>query len=127
MDYANVYGDGSTPITSPMYPIGGSFNQFHAGSTVFTVDSATLPAGTYQLYAILKAASGSVSVALMNLTDASETPLVQITSTNPIGAFLTSGPIPWAAGGVEKTYGIKVCSSGCGFCWAVKIVSGAGV
>jgi hypothetical protein len=118
-------GDATSPITANAYPSGPTFASCHAGTTIFTIDSARLASGTYALQGMLLSTGGSaLSVAMVNLTDgAPDTPIVAMTSTSTTGELAASGNIPFAVGGVPKSYGIKAqVASGSGFAWGIQLV-----
>lgn len=115
-------GDFSSPITLTSYPSGATVDKLHIGSGIYSVDSADLP-GTYSLQAMLIGNGGTVTLALVNLSDgAPDTPLVTITSTSTTGELKTSSSITFAASGTSKSYGIKAkVSAGFGLAWSAKI------
>lgn len=123
-------GDSNSPITATSYPVGHlDTSSCHAGTALFVMDTANLPAGTYKLRGTLQSVSGSVTVtaALVNLSDgASETPLATISSSYAAGGVpVTSGAITFAAaGGADKVYGIKVevSGAGVGFAWGISLI-----
>lgn len=118
-------GDTATPIVATAYPSGTTFDKLHAGTSVYSVDSAQL-GGVYELRGMLLSGDGVVTVtaAIVDLSDgAPDTPLATITSTSATGALVSSGTIAFAAPGAAKNYGIKVkVSAGNGFAWGLKLV-----
>lgn len=118
-------GDPTNPITAAAYPSGATYDKCHAGTGIYTLNSANLAAGTYKLQGMLLGSGGAtVTVALVNLTDgAPDTPLVTISSASTTGASVQSGVITFAAAGAEKNYAIKVkVDVGIGFAWAIQLV-----
>jgi hypothetical protein len=103
-----IGGDRSSPMVGETYPVGASFDKLHPGTATLSIDSADL-VGSYVIEAMLMAPGGGfVTAALVNLSDAPDTPIVTLTSNSEFGARVQSGVIPWAAAGVSKEYGIKV-------------------
>lgn len=100
-----------TPLTS--FPSGATFDKLAPNTDVVAFDSASLPAGTYKLQAVLAAEGGAtVTLSLVNLSDgAPDTAIVSITSTSATGQQQTSSAITFATGGASKTYGVKVKGS----------------
>jgi hypothetical protein len=124
-DIFTFFGDPTSPITSTTYPSGSTFDTCHAGTAIYQVDSATLPAGTYKLSGMLLGTGGiTVTVGIVNLTDgAPDTPLTTMSSNSTTGAAVQSGAITFATGGVSKSYGIKAqVSGGQGFAWGIQLV-----
>ncbi len=115
-------GDANSPITATNYPSGATADKLHAGSAIYSVDSADLP-GTYALEVMCIGSGGTLTVALVNLSDgAPDTPLVTVTSTSTTGERKVSSAITFPASGADKTYGVKVkVSAGSGYAWAAKI------
>lgn len=116
-------GDYSSAITATSYPSGAGADKLHVGSGIYSVDSADLP-GTYALQAMLIGNGGTMTVALVNISDgAPDTPLVTITSTSTTGELKTSTAVTFATSGATKSYGIKSkVSAGYGLAWTAKIV-----
>lgn len=119
-------GDASSPIptTQTSYPSGTGYDKCHAGSSFWELDSANL-VGDYVLQAMLMVASaGTVTLALVNLTDGSpDTAIVTVASSSTTGEQQVSAVIPFAAGGATKRYAIKVKTSGpIAFAWQAQIV-----
>lgn len=117
-----LYGDGNSPITATSYPSGATYAELHAGTLMFVIDSANL-SGTYALECMLLGSGGTVSAALMNLSDGSpDTALVTISSASSTGERQISSAITFAASGSAKTYGVKVkVSAGTGLAWGCGI------
>lgn len=116
-------GASESPVTATAYPVGSGFDKCHAGTVLWAIDSAVL-FGTYALQGMLIGSGGTITVALVNLTDGSpETPIASLTSANAAGELVESSPITFATGGAAKTYGIKVkVSAGHGYAWGLSIV-----
>lgn len=119
----NLGGAFDSPITATSYPSGTTFDTCAAGSAWLSIDSANLT-GTYALEGMLGASSGTVTVALVNLTDGTpDTPLVTIASTSTTGERQRSGNITFATSGAAKVYAIKAkVSAGYGMVWDAQIV-----
>lgn len=117
-------GDPTSPITDVAYPTGASYDKCHAGSSWLRIDSADIAAGTYVLEAMLLATGGTVTVAMVNLSDGSpDTPIATCASTSATGELVTSTSLSFAAPGATKTYAIKVkVSAGSGEVWGVRLV-----
>lgn len=116
-------GDPSSPIIVTDYPSGATYDKLHAGSSIYSVNSALL-LGTYALEAMILGSGFTVTVALVNLSDgAPDTPIATCVSTSTAGARVVSSAITaWGAAGVEKTYGLKVkVSDGSGYVWGVRL------
>jgi hypothetical protein len=121
----SFFGDSTSPITATAYPSGATFAACHAGTAIFSVDSATLAAGTYAIKGMLfNVVADLVTAALVNLSDGSpDTPIATLSSSSAIGESVTSGAITFATGGSVKNYGIKTkVASGAGFAWAFQLV-----
>ncbi len=117
-------GDSNSPITVTSYVSGATFDMLHAGTSVFVVDSANL-VGTFALQATgYQVTSGTLTAAIVNISDgAPDTPLAELTITSLTGAVATSSAITFAAGGTDKSYGIKPkVSANTGFAWGFKLV-----
>lgn len=95
-------------VTVTSYASGATFDKLQAGSSVWSVDSATLT-GTYVLEVVgVQNTAGTLSVALVNLTDGSpDTPIATATLTSTTGERAVSGAITFPSGGSAKVYGIK--------------------
>jgi hypothetical protein len=117
-----MYGDGNSPITATSYPSGATYAELHAGSLIFNIDSAYLT-GTYALECMLLGSGGTVSAALMNLSDGSpDTALVTISSASSTGERQISSTITFAASGSAKNYGVKgKVTAGTGLAWGCDI------
>lgn len=117
-------GDPTSPVTAVAYPSGPSYDKLHAGTAVFIFDSGTLAPGTYIIEATgVMNAAGTLSVALMNLSDgAPDTPLASATITSTTGEVVASGPITFAPAGAGKGYGIKTkVSANSGEVWGIRL------
>jgi len=124
-DIFSFFGDPTSPISATSYPSGATFDKCHAGTTIFSIDSANLASGTYKITGmVLNAAGVATTVAIVNLSDGSpDTPLATMSSTSTTGDTAISGAISFAAGGTTKTYGIKTqVSSGVGFAWGIQLI-----
>ncbi len=117
-------GDPTSPVTVTSYPSGTTFSTCHAGVIWYSIDSANLPPGTYALEGMLLASAGTVTAALVNLSDGSpDTAIVTIASTSTTGARVQSSAITFAASGAAKLYSVKVkVSAGYGLAWGLRIV-----
>lgn len=117
--------DSTASITQTSYNSGSTFDTLQPGSSVWSVDPATLT-GTYKLEAQgVQDTAGTLTIALVNLSDgAPDTPLETVPITLPLtGAMGTSGAIVFPAGGTAKLFGIKAkVSSNFGFVTGVRIV-----
>lgn len=116
-------GTPDTPIVATSYPSGTTFDKVHAGTMLWSFDSANLT-GTYVLEGMLLGNGGTVTAALVNLSDgAPDTALVTIASSSTTGERQASSAITFAAGGAAKVYAIKVkVSAGSGRAWMLRIV-----
>jgi hypothetical protein len=118
-------GDPNSVAQATSYPSGTTFDKCHAGTSIWNVDSSTLPSGTYVLEGMLMGISGgSITLGLVNLSDgAPDTALVEIASGNMAGARVRSSTITFAAAGSSKDYAIKSkVNSGGGFGWGVRVL-----
>jgi hypothetical protein len=117
-------GDPNSPITAATYPIGTTWASNHAGTGWYGVDATNINPGTYNLSGMLLATTGTVTAALVNLSDgAPQTPIVTIASASTTGAQVLSGAVLFAIAGIVKTYAIKVqVSDGTGFAWNLQLV-----
>lgn len=113
-----------SPVTTTTYPSGATFDKLHVGTSVLVVDSATIPTGVYKLEANGVVTAGTLTVALVNLTDGSpDTAIVTCAFTSTTGERVQSSAITFATAGTSKTYAIKTKqSSGSGYAWGVKII-----
>lgn len=116
-------GDPNVPITLTSYPSGTTFDKCHAGTLLWSFNSANLT-GTYALEGMLLGNGGTVTAALVNLSDGSpDTALVTIASSSTTGALQTSSAITFAASGANKSYAVKVkVSAGSGRAWSLRLV-----
>lgn len=118
-------GDSTSPITDTSYPAGTTFDKCHAGTSWISLDSASLPSGTYVLEGMLLGTSAvTVTAGLVNLSDGSpDAALVEIESASTTGARVRSDTITFPAGGASKVLAIKVkVSSGQGFAWGLRLL-----
>jgi hypothetical protein len=94
-------------VTATTYPSGATFDKLQPGSSVWSVDSASL-SGTYVLEVVgVQNVAGTLTVALVNLSDAPDVPIATATITSLTGERAVSGVITFPAGGTAKLYGIK--------------------
>jgi len=116
-------GDPTSPVTGVAYPLGATFDKLHAGTAVFEIDSGAMAAGTYGLQGMgLCQGGGVLTVAIVNLTDAPNTPLAEFNISTPTGAVNLSGGITFAAAGAPKQYGIKTkVSAGSAEAWGIRL------
>jgi hypothetical protein len=119
----NMGGDPDSPITATSYPSGTTFDKCAAGTLIFNFNSANL-IGTYALEGMLLGNGGTVTAALVNLSDGSpDTPIVTIAGSNTTGDRQVSSSVTFAAAGTVKNYGIKVkMSAGSGRAWMFRLV-----
>lgn len=109
------------------YPVGATADKLAPNTRIWALDSANLPDGVYKLEAMLAVdnAAATVTLALVNLTDASETEMVTITSTSTTGALVRSSAITFAAAGVTKNYGVKIKTSNAthgAYAWGIEVI-----
>lgn len=116
-------GDPDVPITATAYPSGTTYDKAHGGTLLFVFNSANL-VGTYALEGMLLGNGGTVTAALVNLSDGSpDTAMVTIASSNATGDRQVSTAVTFAAAGANKTYAVKVkVSAGSGRAWALRLV-----
>lgn len=110
-------------VTVTTYATGATFDKLQAGSSVWSVDSATLT-GTHVLEVVgVQNTAGTLTVVLVNLTDgAPDTPIATATVTSTTGAIGTSTAITFPAGGSAKVFGIKAkVSANSGFVIGARI------
>ena len=110
-------------VSNTSYVSGATFDKTQPGSSVWSVDSATLT-GTHVLEIDgVMAAAGTLTVALVNLSDgAPDTPIATATLTSTTGAVSQSGAITFPGGGSSKNYGIKAkVSANTGFVIGARI------
>lgn len=123
-DVAVFGGDPHTPILDTSYPSGATFDKCHAGTSIHSLDSGTLPAGEYVFEGMLIVAGGTVTAGLVNLTDgAPDTPIAEISSASATGVRARSSAITFPAGGAAKDLGVKTkVSTGGGFAWGLRLL-----
>lgn len=116
-------GDPNVPIVATSYPVGTTFDKLHGGTLIWNFNSANV-VGTYALEGMLIGNGGTVTAALVNLSDGSpETALVTIASTSTTGERQQSSAVTFAASGAAKSYAIKVkVSAGYGLAWSLRLV-----
>lgn len=122
--FGGSYGDRAYQVA---YPVGATADFLSINTGIFPLDSALLAAGTYHLRAMVRSenALATATLALVNLTDASETALVTCATTNTLGALVTSGAITFAAAGTSKNYGVKIMTSNALYgadAWSIELV-----
>jgi hypothetical protein len=123
-EYFSFGGLAVSPVTAAAYLSGATFDKLHAGTAVWNIDTLNIPAGTYELEVNGLVTAGTLTVALVNLTDgAPDTPLTTVTITSTTGQRTISTGITLASGGAAKNYGIKVKqSTGAGYAWGIKLM-----
>ena len=116
-------GLSNSPVTATSYPSGATYDKLHAGTLIWNFNSANL-VGTYALEGMLLGSGGTITAALVNLSDGSpDTALVTIASSSSTGERQISSTITFAAAGSAKNYGVKVkVSAGYGYAWLVRLV-----
>lgn len=123
-----MFGDAESPITSTTIVPGGTVDACHAGTNLYVVDSALIPAGTYVLQAMIAGTGGAntVSVSLVDLDSAPNTPIATASGVSATGIQVTSAAIVFSTPGVGHRYGLKTTvSSGVGYCWAADLIRSA--
>ena len=126
-DTIDMGGSAEIATNDTGYPSGATFDKFLPGCKIVPLDSAVLT-GTYKFRAMLKTSSGTVTAALINLTDAPDVLVTggECSSSSTTGASATSSAvITFPSGGTSKDYGVKVKSSGAsvyGHAWACEII-----
>lgn len=112
-------GSAIAPTTNAAYPSGSSSDKLAPDSDLLVLPSGT-PDGTFKLEAVLATdGGGTVTLALVNLTDAPDTPVVEISSTSATGARQQSSSVSLTA---SKTYGVKVkVGAGNGWAWGIRL------
>lgn len=120
-------GSALMPVTQTAFPSGGTCDMLAPDTGVFWLDSANLPTGgTVVLEAVLAVeAGGTVTLSLVNLNDAPDTPMVNITSTSATGARQVSAAITFASAGVVRAYGVKIKTSDAAkraWAWGIRLV-----
>ena len=116
-------GQANTPVTATAYPSGTTFATLHAGTLMWNINSANI-GGTYALEGMLLGSGGTITAALVNLSDgAPDTPIVTIASSNAVGERQISGSVTFPASGTAKTLAVKVkVSAGYGYAWSLRLV-----
>lgn len=116
-------GQNTSPVTATTYAVGTTYAQLHAGTLMWSFDSANV-VGTYALEGMCLGNGGTITASLVNLTDGNpQTPLVSISSSNSAGERQISGAVTFALPGAAKIYGIKtIVSAGYGYCWMIRLV-----
>lgn len=126
-------GDAGRYRRNTALPTGNTYDLLAPGTAIFNADPAWFT-GSWRFEAVLRlepggtAGGATVSAALVNLTDAPNTPLVTITSTSDVGQRVRSGIVALGAGGAAKDFGIKVWTSnanwGGNVAWARMVKTG---
>lgn len=107
------------------YLIGFNYDTLAPNTGILSVLNTDYP-GTLKLEAMLAVTGGAtVTLGMMNMTDASDTPMTnsEITSTSATGARIQSGVITLAAG--TKVYGVKGKVSSAaqqGYAWSIRLL-----
>lgn len=116
-------GTSNVPVTATAYPSGTTYATLHAGTLMWNINSANI-GGTYALEGMLLGSGGTISAALVNLSDGTpDTPLVTISSSNAVGERQISGAVTFPASGTAKTLAIKVkVTAGYGYAWTLRLV-----
>lgn len=118
-------GNSSQGWSHTAYILGGNLDKLAPNTTELNVLNTNMP-GTLRLEAALAVTGGAtVSLAMMNLTDLSDTPMTnsEITSVSAAGERVRSGVITLAVG--TKTYGIKGKVSSAaqqGYAWGIRLL-----
>lgn len=121
-------GNSSVGITNDTYPSGADTDTLHAGTSIYSLNSVTLPVGgVFKLQAMASCLTfGTVDVALVNLDDGSpDTPIATASILCDAKPVLgTSTAITFATPGVVKNYGIKVKATATmtGFAYGIQLV-----
>lgn len=99
-------GEETANVTATTY---AGTDTIHQGTAILSLNSANLPPGVYKLNGVLFSASGAstISAALVNLTDAPDTAIIEIGTSSTGPALVTSGAITFAVAGSTKEYGIR--------------------
>jgi hypothetical protein len=124
-EHIPFFGTDEVGDNAEAYPSGATGAVIVPGSKILSLDNANL-SGTWQLHAMLRgdgAGTPSITVGLMNVTDADTTALVEVTSTSTVGARVTSGTITFGSG--TKSYACKVkasLSANYGYAYGLELV-----
>ena len=107
-DTIRLGGDANVAWDDTSYPSGSTNDKILPGTQKLPLDSETL-VGNYVLRGMLESdnAGRTVSVALVNLTDAANTAMVTISSSSVTPAHVSTGRITFASAGAEKQYALK--------------------
>lgn len=106
-----------SPVSNAAYPSGSTGDKFAPSTDTLKVDSAKLQ-GTYLFEADGYVDAGvTLTLALVNVDDAPNTPIAEITITNTTSGYAVSATVlapgvGLASPGVEKNYRIKQKASG---------------
>lgn len=119
---ADFGGDPTVPIVSTSFPVGSTYDKFHAGSNWVAITSTAVPAGTYRLGGMGKSSAGNTTVEVVNITVDSDVLVLSGLVSAATGGVITPLDSFTATAGANL-YGIKVKNSlGVGFAWGIKIV-----
>jgi hypothetical protein len=124
-EHIPFFGTDEVGDNATAYPSGATGAVIVPGSKILSLDNANL-SGTWQLHAMLRgdgSGTPSITVGLMNATDADTTALVEVTSTSTVGARVTSGTITFGSG--TKLYACKVkagSSANYGYAYGLELV-----
>ena len=124
-EHIPLFGTDEVGDNATAYPSGATGAVIVPGSKILSLDNANL-SGTWQLHGMLRgdgSGTPSITVGLMNATDADTTALVEVTSTSTVGARVTSGTITFASG--TKLYACKVkagSSANYGYAYGLELV-----
>lgn len=119
-------GQSSAPVTSTSYGVGAAYTTLHPGTAVWHVDPDDLP-GTYYLEAVGVVDAGSLTVALVNLTDGDpNTPIATVVIDSTTGEWARSAsaitlPLP----GSSRDFAIKTkitAPATNGYAWGINVV-----
>ena len=88
------------------YATGATVGVLHPGTCIWRVNSLWLT-GVIWLEAMMKVTAGNGKISLVNLTDAPDLSIIELTTASVDGELVQAGPINFAVGGALKNYGIK--------------------
>lgn len=122
-EVAFIGGSKASPITDVTFPVGGTYDKLHDGTSLWAIDAGDV-AGEFQLEVFLKTDGSAVlSAELVNMDDAPNTAVATVGGSSATGTRLRSGNISLANPGSTKNYGIKVSvSEASGYLWGARIV-----
>lgn len=121
-------GTDTEGVTDTAYPSGAGTNNLAPDTDIYTVDCARLTGGLstgrFTLTGMLvnAVAGKATTVALVNLTDAPDTPIIEITMTGQTITDVTSAQFTLPTSGT-KAFGIKMktASGGIATAWGLKL------